>query len=70
MEQFYRKHKNKFFYMISFAIPVLTLLISMAIKQCYPFGEDCSTLIGDSRNQYIQFFQLLYDMAVAAPDTL
>ncbi len=61
MEQFYRKHKNKFFYMISFAIPVLTLLISMAIKQCYPFGEDCSTLIGDSRNQYIQFFQLLYD---------
>lgn len=56
------KKRGKFiYYSIAFLIPVITLLINIYRKDCYPFGNEFSILIGDSKDQYVQFFQLLYD---------
>lgn len=52
---------NRYFkYCIVFFIPIICLLVHMAIKGCYPFGNN-TILLGDANLQYYAFFVELAD---------
>lgn len=56
--------KNKVYYLyyiIAFLIPVAVTLIILYKTSCYPFGDTFTILVGDARDQYVNFFRLLYD---------
>ena len=52
------KTKDFIYYIIVFSIPVLCMIIHMALKKCYPFGEN-TILVGDADSQYYVFMDSL-----------
>lgn len=55
------KRINKMFkYALVFIIPIVCMIIHMALKECYPFGNN-TILIGDANGQYYSFFMELSD---------
>ena len=55
------KKKSIIYYIGVFLIPIIIMLIHMALKSCYPFGEN-TFLLGDAEAQYKQFYKLLFDV--------
>ena len=45
------KKKNATYYILSFLIPVLMLIITFALAKVYPFGNN-TAVVGDMKNQY------------------
>ncbi len=52
--------KKKYIYLLSFFIPLITLICGMIYFGVAPFGDN-SLLIIDGLHQYIPFFSVLYD---------
>lgn len=53
--------RDNLYYVGVFIIPVIIMLIHMALKSCYPFGEN-TFLLGDGEVQYKQFYKMLFDI--------
>ncbi|MBP3325361.1 MAG: YfhO family protein [Coprococcus sp.] len=47
-------------YLVVFLIPIICMVVHMAMKDCYPFGNN-TILIGDANCQYYAFFMELAD---------
>lgn len=47
-------------YLVVFLIPIICMVVHMAVKACYPFGNN-TILIGDANCQYYAFFMELSD---------
>lgn len=54
------RKKNLKYYLIVFFIPVICMIVHMALKKCYPFGDN-TILIGDADFQYYVFMDSLFD---------
>lgn len=56
-----KKSKGRYIkYIITFLVPIVCMLVHMALKGCYPFG-DKTILVGDANSQYWLFARQLIE---------
>ena len=59
--------RKKYILLLSFLIPLTVMIVTMAVCQAGPFGDN-SFLIIDGLHQYMPFYSVLYDKLKEGPN--